>query len=81
MDVRLRQERKRRIRPIGKRHLTTVWSTSVVCGAEFRGEGRRPGADRRARPRSVRGGGQDEARAQRPDHGGEGEPAVRSGSL
>lgn len=43
-----------------------------VSGAEFRGEGGRPGADRRARPRSVRRGGQDEARAQWPDHGREG---------
>ena len=45
-------------------------------GAELRGEGRRPGADLRAGPGSVRRGGQDEARAQRPDHGGEGELAT-----
>lgn len=45
----------------------------IVSGIEFRSEGRWPGTDRRARPWSVRRCGQDEARAQRPDHGCEGE--------
>lgn len=69
------------IGPIRRRQLTIFWFPSGVCGAEFRGEGGRPGADRRARPRSLRSGGQDEARAQRPHHGGEGEPAVASSLL
>lgn len=48
----------------------------VLSGVEFRGESRWPGADLWAWSRSVRCGGQDEARAQRPDHGREGETSL-----
>lgn len=50
----------------------SLWSLPASA-AEFRGEGRWPGADLRARPRRVWRGGQNEARPQWPDHGCEGE--------
>ncbi len=54
-------------------HLSSGLLLLLCPFAEFWGEGRWSGADLRARPRSVRRGGQDEARAQWPDHGCEGE--------